>query len=68
MAEKPKQNKTDAGKEAADTGPGKKNCEQEHDKPKLTIVQQVAHLKKKGIKFEKCSEEDAAYYLSLIHI
>ena len=64
MAKKPKPNKTDAGKEAADTGPGKKNCEQEHNKPKLTIVQQVSHLKKKGVKFEKCSEEDAAYYLA----
>ena len=64
MAKKPKPNKTDAGKEAADTGPGKKNCEQEHNKPKLTIVQQVSHQKKKSVKFEKCSEEDAAYYLA----
>lgn len=35
-----------------------------HDKPKLTIAQQIAHLKAKGVKFEKCTEEEAAEYLS----
>ena len=64
MVEEPKPNKTGAGREAADTGPGKKDREQEHDKPKLTIAQQVAHLKKRGIKFERCNEEDATYYLA----
>jgi len=64
MVEEPMPNKTGAGKEAANAGPDKKGCEKEHDKPKLTIAQQVAHLKKKGVKFEKCSEKDAAYYLS----
>lgn len=64
MAEEPKPSKTGAGKEAADTGPGKKSCGQAHGKPKLTITQQVSHLKKRGVKFEKCSEEDAAYCLS----
>ena len=49
MAEEPKPNKIDAGKEAANTGPDKKDYEQEHDKPRLTIAQQVAHLMKKGV-------------------
>lgn len=35
-----------------------------HDKPKLAIAQQIDHLKVKGIKFEKCSEDEASRYLS----
>ncbi len=35
------------------------------DKPKLTISEQIAHLKNKGIKFELCSEDDALDYLTL---
>lgn len=35
-----------------------------HTKPKLTIEEQIRHLRFKGIKFEKCSELDAAEYLS----
>lgn len=35
-----------------------------HRKPMLTIEQQIAHLKSKGVMFERCSEEDAARYLS----
>ena len=38
--------------------------ERGHDKPKLSIEQQVAHLKAMGVKFEGCSEEDARAYLS----
>ena len=34
------------------------------EKPKLTVEEQVQHLKKKGIKFEKCSEKEAALYLA----
>ena len=34
-----------------------------HDRPKLTAEQQIAHLKSKGVKFEKCSEENALNYL-----
>lgn len=30
----------------------------------LTIEQQIAHLESKGVMFERCSEEDAARYLS----
>lgn len=32
-------------------------------RPKLTIEQQVKHLKKKGVKFELCSEEQAVSFL-----
>ena len=32
-------------------------------RPKLTIEQQVEHLKKKGVKFELCSEEQAVSFL-----
>ena len=35
-----------------------------HTKPKLTIEEQIRYLRFKGIKFEKCSELDAAEYLS----
>ncbi|WP_302717642.1 Abi family protein [uncultured Senegalimassilia sp.] len=35
-----------------------------HRKPMLTVEQQIAHLKSKGVMFERCSEEDAARYLS----
>lgn len=35
------------------------------DKPKLTISEQISHLKSKGIKFELCSEDDALTYLTL---
>ena len=34
-----------------------------HERPKLTIAQQIEHLKSKGVKFEKCSEEQASAYL-----
>lgn len=51
MAEEPKQ-------------PGKGAGEQGHVKPKLSIDQQIAHLKAKGVKFEKCSEGEAKAYLS----
>ena len=34
-----------------------------HERPKLTVEQQVEHLKSKGVKFERCSEEDAITYL-----
>lgn len=37
---------------------------QSHRKPMLTVGQQIAHLKSKGVTFEFCSEEDAAEYLS----
>lgn len=33
-------------------------------KPALTIEQQIDHLKEKGVKFEHCSEEQAADYLA----
>ncbi|WP_281702599.1 Abi family protein [Cryptobacterium curtum] len=33
-------------------------------KPKLTVGEQIAHLKSKGVTFELCSEEEAAEYLS----
>lgn len=33
-------------------------------KPALTIEQQINHLKRKGVKFERCSEEQAADYLA----
>ena len=36
----------------------------EHIKPKLSIDQQIAHLRAKGVKFVKCSEEEARSYLS----
>ena len=48
-----------AAREGAD-GPGK----EQHAKPLLTVEQQIAHMKSKGITFELCSEEDAAEYLS----
>lgn len=38
--------------------------ENEHRKPMLTVVQQIEHLKSKGVKFELCSEEEAADYLA----
>ncbi|MBQ8356205.1 MAG: Abi family protein [Clostridia bacterium] len=34
-----------------------------HERPKLTAEQQIEHLKSKGVKFEKCSEEEALGYL-----
>ena len=34
-----------------------------HERPKLTVAEQIEHLKSKGIKFEKYSEADAATYL-----
>ena len=33
-------------------------------KPMLTVVQQIEHLKSKGVRFELCSEEEAADYLA----
>lgn len=36
----------------------------EHIKPKLSIDQQIAHLRAKGVKFEKCGVEEARVYLS----
>lgn len=36
----------------------------EHIKPKLSIDQQIAHLRAKGVKFVKCSVEEARTYLS----
>lgn len=33
-------------------------------RPKLTVNQQIAHLKSKGVAFERCSEADAADYLA----
>ena len=41
-----------------------KAVEREHEKPLLTIEQQIAHMKTKGITFELCSEEEAADYLA----
>lgn len=38
--------------------------EQGCNKPKLTVAQQVAHLKAKGVKFERCDEGEAGDYLS----
>ena len=35
-----------------------------HDKPKLTIAQQIAHLEAKGVTFDRYSKERAAAYLS----
>lgn len=35
-----------------------------HDKPKLTIAQQIAHLEVKGVTFDRYSKERAAAYLS----
>ena len=35
-----------------------------HPKPMLTVEQQIAHMKAKGITFELVSEEDAAAYLT----
>ena len=53
MADKPKQ----AGEDA-------KEREKKHVKPKLNIDQQIAHLKAKGVKFEKRDEKQARAYLS----
>ena len=33
-------------------------------KPKLTIDEQIDHLKTKGVTFERCSEPEAAAYLT----
>lgn len=44
--------------------PGEEAGGRSHDKPKLSIEQQVVHLKAKGVKFEGCTEEDARAYLS----
>lgn len=33
-------------------------------KPKLTVEEQIAHLKSKGVTFDLCSEEEAAECLS----
>lgn len=38
--------------------------EPQHGKPMLTVEEQIAHLKEKGVKFELCSENDAAAYLT----
>ena len=38
-------------------------AERRHDKPLLTVEQQIAHMKAKGITFELCTEEDAAQHL-----
>ncbi len=43
--------------EAADKKP-------EHQKRMLSPAEQIEHLKNKGIKFEECTEEEAADYLS----
>ena len=40
-----------------------KNAVQACDKPLLTVEQQIAHMKAKGITFELCSEEEAAAHL-----
>ena len=37
---------------------------QPHGKPLLTIPEQIAHLKAKGVTFDLCSEQDAADYLA----
>lgn len=38
--------------------------EPRHAKPMLTVEQQIAHLKSKGVTFDLCSEGDAAAYLA----
>lgn len=40
-----------------------KPTEQQHSKPLLTVEQQIAHMKNKGITFELCSEGEAARHL-----
>lgn len=44
--------------------PGERTDSQKSNKPKLNIDGQITHLKAKGVKFERCSEEKAARYLS----
>lgn len=34
-----------------------------HNRPQLTVQEQIEHLKNKGVKFDLCSEEDALEYL-----
>ena len=38
--------------------------ETQHDKPLLTVEEQIAHLKTKGVTFDLCSEEEAATFLT----
>ncbi len=40
------------------------NKKPKHQKRMLSPTEQIEHLKSKGIKFEKCTEEEAADYLS----
>ena len=44
--------------------PGETPEAEKHDKPLLTVEQQIAHLKAKGVTFDLCDEEEAATYLS----
>ena len=37
---------------------------QPHDKPLLTVPEQIAHLKSKGVTFNLCTEHEAAAYLA----
>ena len=39
-------------------------AEPQHAKPLLTVEEQIAHLKAKGVTFELCIEDEAAEYLS----
>ena len=37
------------------------------NRPKLTIEDQVAYMKNKGITFDHCSEKDAVRFLQVAH-
>lgn len=40
-----------------------KHCEQHDLRPSLAVAEQIEHLKKKGVSFDLCTEEQAADYL-----
>lgn len=42
--------------------PDAKHCL--HSKPMLSVAEQIAHLKSKGVSFDLCSEDEAASYLT----
>lgn len=42
--------------------PDAKHCL--HSKPMLSVAEQIAHLKAKGVSFDLCSEDEAASYLT----
>ncbi|MGF6375812.1 hypothetical protein M2140_000882 [Clostridiales Family XIII bacterium PM5-7] len=37
-------------------------------RPKITVEEQIEHLKSKGVKFELVSSQEAAEYLSILAI